>query len=75
MRNSPNSEENTQPDLPGIAYILAFLIGIMLFLILSEPLFGLKPEPVWIAGLMGLSVAAIVLWVWGEIHKRSKNND
>lgn len=75
MQNSPGLEENTQPNLPGIAYILAFLIGILLFLILSEPLFDLKPEMIWIARLMGLSVAAIVLWVWSEIRKRNENND
>jgi len=75
MRKSPGSKENAPPDLPGIAYILAFLIGVLLFLIFSEPVLGLKPEPTWIAGLMGLSTAAIALWVWNQTRNKDKNDD
>jgi hypothetical protein len=38
-------------------------------LLFGGSLFGVKPEPFWIAGLMGLSVAAIAFWVWSEIRK------
>ena len=62
-------------DLPGIAYILAFLIGVMLFLIFGKSFFGIEANPTWIALLMGLSVSAIVFWVWGETHKNKDDND
>ncbi len=60
-------------ELSGIAYILAFLIGVLLFLLFGESLFGVKPDPFWIALLMGLSVSAIVFWVWGEIRNTDKD--
>jgi hypothetical protein len=76
MSKSPNlKHKKRQYDLPGIAYIIAFFIGVMLFLFFGESLFGVKPEPVWIAGLMGLSISAIVFWVWSAIHKKNKDNE
>jgi len=67
--------EKDQVKLPGIVYIIAFLIGVLIFLLFGSSLFGIKPEPTWIAGLMGLSVAAIVFWVWGETQKNKDDND
>jgi hypothetical protein len=46
-----------------------------LFLLFGESVFNIKPEPVWIAGLMGLSVSAIVLWVWHETHHQNEHDD
>jgi len=62
-------------ELSGIAYILAFLIGVLLFLIFGKSVFGVTPDPSWIALLMGLSVSAIVFWVWGKIHKQDKDDN
>jgi len=62
-------------DLPGIAYILAFLIGVLLFLFFGEKYFHARPDPFWIALLMGLSVSATVFWVWSATHKEDDNND
>ena len=76
MSKSPNlKHKKSQLDLPGIVYIIAFLIGVLIFLLFGESLFGIKPQPVWIAGLMGLTVSAIVFWVWGAIHKKNKDHD
>jgi hypothetical protein len=76
MSKSPNlKHKKSRVDLPGIAYIIAFLIGVLLFLLFGESLFGIKPQPVWIAGLMGLAVSAIVFWVWSAIHKKKKDHD
>jgi membrane protein implicated in regulation of membrane protease activity len=72
-RNFPHKK--SQHDLSGIASIIAFLIGVLFFLLFGESLFGLKPEPIWIAGLMGLSVSAIVLWVWHETHHKNEHDD
>ena len=66
--------EKSQIELPGIVYIIAFLIGVLIFLLFGGSLFEVKPEPIWVAGLMGLSVAAIVFWVWSEIPK-NKDDD
>ncbi len=75
MRKFPDSGENARPHLPGLAYILAFLIGVLLFLIFSEPVLGLKPEPVWIVFLMGLSISSIIFWIWGETREKEGNDD
>jgi hypothetical protein len=72
MGKSPNlKHKKNQVDLPGIVYIIAFLIGVLIFLLFGETLFGVKPEPLWIAGLMGLSVSVIVFWVWRKIHNQN----
>jgi Na+-driven multidrug efflux pump len=61
--------------LSEIICILAFLIGILIFLLIGERFFGIKPNPTWIALLMGLSVSMIVFWVWGQIRHREDRND
>ena len=73
-KNNHRFSSHQYYDLPVIAYILAFLIGILLFLIFGESVFGTKPDPFWIALLMGLSVSAIVFWVWGEIRNTDKDD-
>lgn len=62
-------------DLPSIVNILAFLAGVLLFLLFGESLFGIKPNPYWIAGLIGLSVSLVVIFVWGEIHHRNSMDE
>jgi Na+-driven multidrug efflux pump len=74
MSKAPNPGTKVQPDLPALAYILAFLIGVLLFLIFGEPFFGLKPEPIWIVGLLGMATSAIVLWVWNQIHQKDEKD-
>ena len=73
-KNIPHLPADQTFELSGIAYILAFLIGVLLFLIFGDSLLGVKPDPFWIALLMGLSVSAIVFWVWGEIHNTDKDD-
>ena len=76
MSKSPDPKyKKNRYDLPGIAAIIAFLIGVLLFLLFGESLFGVKPEPVWIAGLMGLAVSAIIFWVWNKLHYKEDDND
>lgn len=72
QKNGHHPPTPHQTDLPGIVYIIAFLIGVLLFLFFGESLFGIRPDPTWIALLMGVTVSAIVFWVWGQIHGRNK---
>ncbi len=76
-KNNPQLSTHQHYDLAVIAYILSFLVGILLFLIFGESMLGIKPDPFWIALLMGLSISAIVFWAWGEIHNQDQddNND
>lgn len=67
--------DTTNPSLSAIAYILAFLIGVLLFLLFGESTLGVKPNPTWIALLMGLSVSAVVFWVWREIYNKDDKHD
>ena len=55
-------------DLPGIAYLTAVLLGVLLFLVFGESLSGIEPDLVWIAWLTGLLFAMAVLWAW--VHWR-----
>jgi Na+-driven multidrug efflux pump len=68
-------KDDLRYELPWIAYIIAFLIGILLFLFFGRTVFGIEPNLVWIAVLMGLSASAVVFWVWGQIHKKNKDAD
>jgi len=60
--------KRSKPDLPGIAYITATLVGVLLFLLFGESVTGMKPNLMWIAWLTGLLFALGVLWIW--LHRR-----
>lgn len=60
----------TRFDFPGIVYITAALVGILLFLIFGESLVGIKPNLIWIAGISGFLFALGVLWTW--LHRRNR---
>lgn len=75
MHPPKSSQKNIAYDLSGIVYILALLLGILLFLFFGEPILGIKPNQDWIALLMGLSIPAIILWVLSEIHKNNRKED
>ena len=51
-------------DFPGIVYITAALIGILLFLVFGESVVGVKPNLIWVAGVTGFLFALGVLWIW-----------
>jgi lipopolysaccharide export LptBFGC system permease protein LptF len=51
-------------DLPGIAYITATIVGVLLFMLFGESLTSVKPDPLWIAGLTGILFALGILWIW-----------
>jgi Na+-driven multidrug efflux pump len=71
MQNKNRPDRNDQQyELPWIVYIIAFLIGILLFLFFGKSVLGIEPNLFWIALLMGLSASAVVFWVWGQIHKK-----
>jgi UDP-N-acetylmuramyl pentapeptide phosphotransferase/UDP-N-acetylglucosamine-1-phosphate transferase len=74
-KNNPHLPTSQTFELSGIAYILAFLIGVLLFLIFGKSVFGVTPDPFWIALLMGLSVSAIVFWIWGKFHNREREDN
>lgn len=74
-KNNQLGKGEQQYELPWIAYILAFLIGILLFLFFGKAVLGIEPNMLWIAVLMGLSASAVVFWVWGQIHKKNKDED
>jgi hypothetical protein len=62
--------KRTNFDLPGIVYITAALIGILLFLVFGESVVGVKPNLIWVAGVMGFLFALGVLWIW--LHWRNR---
>jgi Na+-driven multidrug efflux pump len=68
-------KDDQRYELPWIAYVIAFLIGILLFLFFGKTVFGIEPNLIWIAVLMGLSASAVIFWVWGQIRKKNKDED
>lgn len=57
-------------SLPGIAKLFAMLAGVLLFLVFGEPLFGVKPNLMWAAWLIGFLLSLVCLWLW--LHWRNR---
>jgi Na+-driven multidrug efflux pump len=74
-KNDQLDKGEQQYELPWIAYIIAFLIGILLFLFFGKTVLGIEPNMLWIAVLMGLSASAVVFWVWGQIRTKNRDED
>jgi len=56
--------KRAKPDLPGIAYMAAIFVGVLLFLIIGESVLGVKPNLIWTAWLIGFLFVIAVLWIW-----------
>jgi len=57
--------------LPNLAYIAAFVIGVILFASLWKTFGGMVSSAAVLAGMAGVAVTVIGFWVWNE----SKNQD
>jgi len=75
QKNSLPGRSDEPYEIQGIVYLLAFLMGVLLFLFFGKTVLGVEPNLVWIAVLMGLSVSAVVFWVWGQVRKKNKDED
>jgi len=53
-------------ELPAIVYVFAMVIGLLLFTLFGEKVFGVKPNPIWIAGLVGFLFALATVWMWRQ---------
>jgi hypothetical protein len=62
--------DHKKTDLPAIAYLLAFLGGVFAFLLFGESWFGITPNLVWIAALLGTAISSTALWIWIIWRKR-----
>jgi len=64
--------KSDKANLPAIAYLCAFLIGVILFWSFGKNWLGFESMLVFIAGVIGVAVSVIIFGVWNMIH-RSKN--
>lgn len=54
----------TRQELPAITYVLATVVGLLLFMLFGEKVFGVKPNLIWIAGLAGFLFALATILMW-----------
>lgn len=57
--------------MPALAFISAFVIGVILFATFWKMLFGSASGLVILAGMAGTAVAVIVFWFRNEIQHRN----
>ena len=57
--------------MPALAFISAFVIGVILFATFWKMLFGSASSLVVLAGMAGTAIAVIVFWFRNEIQHRN----
>ena len=57
--------------MPALAFISAFVIGVILFATFWKILFGSASGLVVLAGMAGTAIAVIVFWFRNEIQHRN----
>jgi hypothetical protein len=61
--------------LPTITYVLAFLIGVILFWSIGKDWLNLESPPVFLAGLIGVALVVLLFGVWNisrNSHSKGK---
>ena len=67
--------KSDKANLPTIAYICAFLIGVMLFWSFGKNWLSLESMLVFIAGVTGVAVAVIIFGIWNMIRHSKNHSD
>ena len=57
--------------MPALAFISAFVIGVILFATFWKMLFGSASSLVVLAGMAGTAIAVILFWFRNEIQRRN----
>ena len=65
--------KSDKANLPTIAYLCAFLIGVILLWTFGKDWLGFESTLVFIAGVIGVAVAVIIFAAWNMI-RHSKNH-
>jgi len=63
----------TRQELPAVAYVLATVVGLLLFTLFGEKVFGVRPNLIWIAGLAGFLFALATIWMWRQWRGNRKD--
>ena len=64
---------NNKTNLPTVAYISAFVIGVILLWSIGKAWLDFESGVVFIAGVVGVAVSVITFAVWNTI-RHSKNH-
>ena len=62
--------KNDKANWPAISYVSAFLTGVILFWSIVVNWLNLESAPVFLVGLIGVSVAVLMFGAW-KIHYNS----
>lgn len=65
---------NKKSNLPTITYLAAFFLGVILFWSFGKNWLDLESRPVFLAGLIGVTVSVLLFGAW-NIIRNSKNKD
>lgn len=60
--------------MPNISYIVAFVIGVILFASFWKMWFGSASSAVVLSGMAGTGVAVVLFWLRGE-YRNSKDKE
>lgn len=64
---------NNKTNLSTVAYICAFVIGVILLWSIGKAWLDFESKPVVIAGVVGVAVSVIIFGIWNMI-RQSKNH-
>jgi amino acid permease len=60
---------------PNLAYIAAFVIGVILFAAFWKAIGGAASSAAVLAGMAGVVVAMIAFWSWNELKKQDRKDE
>jgi len=66
--------KNSKANFPTIAYLCAFIIGVILFWSFGKYWLDLTSTLVFLAGLIGMAVSVLLIGAW-NIFKHSEKHD
>lgn len=61
--------------MPNLAYIAAFIIGVILFASLWKSIGGLASSAAVLAGMAGVAVAVLMFRIWNEFKNQDHKDE
>ncbi len=66
---------NNKTNLPTVAYISAFVIGVILLWSIGKAWLNFESTLVFIAGVIGVAVSVIIFGIWKIIRHSKDHSD
>lgn len=66
---------NNRTNLPAVAYICAFVIGVILLWSIGRAWLDFESTLAFIAGVIGVAVSVIIFGIWNMIRHSKDHSD